>query len=104
MNNPKFNEYKAKHPDWSDEQIWTAISLDMETDVVIDKKGANVDPNDPDVIKEILVGARNWLETVLPRVFEKVRVFFDNVINTLASWVQKGLEFVVDLIGTLLGR
>ena len=70
MSNPKYDEYKAKHPDWSDEQIWTAISLDMEADVVIENKGKDVDPDDPDVIKEILVGARNWLSEVLPQIFE----------------------------------
>ena len=43
MSNPKYDEYKAKHPDWSDEQIWTAISLDMEADVVIENKGKDVD-------------------------------------------------------------
>lgn len=35
MNNLKFDEIKAKHPEWSDEQIWTAISLDMQADNVI---------------------------------------------------------------------
>ncbi len=104
MSNPKYEEYKAKHPDWSDEQIWTAISLDMEADVVIENKGNDVDPDDPDVIKEILVGARNWLSEVLPQIFERVKNFFDKIINTLGSWVQKGLQYVVDLIGTLLGK
>ena len=104
MSNPKYDEYKAKHPDGSDEQIWTAISLDMEADVVIENKGKDVDPDDPDVIKEILVGARNWLSEVLPQIFERVKNFFDKIICTLASWVQKGLQYVVDLIGTILGR
>ena len=104
MSNPKYDKYKALHPDWSDEQIWTAISLDMEADVVIENKGKDVDPDDPDVIKEILVGARNWLSEVLPQIFERVKNFFDKIISTLASWVQKGLQYVVDLIGTILGR
>ena len=104
MRNPKYDEYKAKHPDWSDEQIWTAISLDMEADAVIDNRGSDVDPDDPDVIKEILVGARKWLSEVLPQIFERVKKFFDKIISTLASWVQKGLQHVVDLIGTILGR
>ena len=77
MSNPKYDKYKALHPDWSDEQIWTAISLDMEADVVIEKKGDDVDPDDTDVIKEIRVGARNWLYEVLPQIFERVKNFFD---------------------------
>lgn len=104
MSNPKYDEFKVKHPDWSDEQIWTAISLDMEADAVIENKGEDVNPNDPDIIQEILVGARKWLAEVLPQIYERVRDFFENVINTLASWVQKGIQYVVDLIESLLGR
>ena len=104
MENQKFNELKKKHPDWSDEQIWTALRLDMETDAVIEEKGKDVDPNDPDVIKEILDGARNWLEEVLPEIFAKVKVFFDNLLSTIGDWVSKGLTFVVDAIARLLNK
>lgn len=104
MENQKFNELKKKHPGWSDEQIWTALSLDMETDAVIEEKGKDVDPNDPDVIKEILDGARNWLEEVLPEIFAKVKVFFDNLLSTIGDWVSKGLTFVVDAIARLLNK
>ena len=32
----KFDIIKEKHPNWSDEQIWSAVSLDMEADRVIE--------------------------------------------------------------------
>lgn len=104
MNNPKYDYYKAKHPEWSDEQIWTAVSLDMESDKVIDAKGADVDPNDPDMIKEVLDGARRWLSEVLPDVFAKVAKFFDTLLTTIGEWVQKGLSYVVEAIAYLLNR
>ena len=104
MSNPKYDEMKAKHPDWSDEQIWTAISLDMEADKVIDEKGADVNPDDPDIIKEIIIGAKRWLSEVLPQIFERVRNFFDKLITTIGTWVQKGLSYVIDLIDTLFGK
>lgn len=104
MNNPKYDYYKAKHPEWSDEQIWTAISLDMESDKVIDEKGADVDPNDPDMIKEVLDGARKWLSEVLPDIFAKVAKFFDTLLATIGEWVQKGLSYVVEAIAYLLNR
>ena len=104
MNNSKYDEMKAKHPDWSDEQIWTAISLDMEADKVIDEKGADVNPDDPDIIREILTGAKRWLSEVLPQIFERVRNFFDKLITTIGTWVKKGLSYVVDLIDTLFGN
>lgn len=104
MNNPKYDYYKAKHPEWSDEQIWTAVSLDMESDKVIDEKGADVDPNDPDMIIEVLDGARRWLSEVLPDVFAKVAKFFDTLLTTIGEWVQKGLSYVVEAIAYLLNR
>ena len=96
--NEKYNELKAKHPDWSDEQIWTAISLDMEADKTIEDKGADVSPDDPDIIKSILEGAKNWLKEVLPQVFEKVAKFFDNLLENIGTWVKKGLLYVKELI------
>lgn len=104
MDNPKFNEIKAKHPDWSDEQIWTALSLNMEADNVIENTGDDIDPNDPDIIKEIIVGAQNWLKEVLPNIFAKVAQFFERMISTIGEWVQKGLSYVVDAISRLLGK
>ncbi len=104
MDNPKFNEIKAKHPDWSDEQIWTALSLNMEADNVIENAGDDIDPNDPDIIKEIIVGAQNWLKEVLPNIFAKVAQFFERMISTIGEWVQKGLSYVVDAIARLLGK
>ena len=95
---------KAKHPEWSDEQIWTAISLNMETDKVIDEKGDDVNPDDPDIIKEIIIGAKKWLSEVLPQIFEKVRTFFDKLILTIGEWVQKGLAYIVNLIDTLFSE
>lgn len=104
MDNPKFNEIKAKHPDWSDEQLWTALSLNMEADNVIENAGDDIDPNDPDIIKEIIVGAQNWLKEVLPNIFAKVAQFFERMISTIGEWVQKGLSYVVDAIARLLGK
>lgn len=104
MDNLKFNEIKAKHPDWSDEQIWTALSLNMEADNVIENAGDDIDPNDPDIIKEIIVGAQNWLKEVLPNIFAKVAQFFEGMISTIGEWVQKGLSYVVDAIARLLGK
>ncbi|MBR5778162.1 MAG: hypothetical protein IKY22_06870 [Bacteroidales bacterium] len=104
MKNERYDFYKRNHPEWSDEQIWTAISLDMQAENVVEKGGEDIDLEQPDVVEKILVGARNWLSTALPQIFQKVKDLFNNLINTIASWVQKGLSYVVDLIGTILGR
>lgn len=89
---------KAIHPDWSDEQIWTAVSLDMEADKVIENRGADVNPNDPDIIEEIIKGAMEWLDSVLPIIFEKVKEFFQNLLSTIGDWVRRGIEYIFEYI------
>lgn len=94
----KFNIFKAKHPDWSDEQIWTAVSLDMEADKVIEEKGGDINPKDPDIIEEIINGAMSWLDEALPIIFEKVKDLFRNLLANIGNWVRKGLEYVFEYI------
>lgn len=96
----RFDEIKAAHPNWSDEQIWTAVSLDMEADKVIEDKGEDVDPNDQDIIEEIIRGAMEWLDEVLPIIFEKVKVIFQNLLSTIGNWVRKGMEYIFEYINT----
>lgn len=105
MNNEDlYNRYKTSHPEWSDDQIWAAISIEMEAENVLDQKGQEITANDPDIIKEILDGAKNWLQEVLPTVFAKVSLFFDRLISTIGEWVQKGLTFVIESIAKILGK
>ena len=102
--NRKFQEFKAKHPDWSDEQIWLAISLDMETDKTIEEKGGNIDPNDPTIFKRIIKGARDWLESVLPIIFETVKPYLDELVANIKVWIQKGIEWIIKNIPKLIKR
>lgn len=102
--NPKYNHYKELHPDWSEEQIIAAVSIEMNAENVISREGKDVNPDDPDLIREILVGARDWLEEVLPNIFAKVSHFFESLLSTIGDWVAKGLTYVVDAIAYLLGR
>lgn len=97
----KYNHYKELHPEWSHEQIMAAVSIDMSASVEVSKAGAEVNPNDPDLIRSILQNARDWLKEVLPDVFSKVAVFFDNLINHIGEWVVKGLGYVIDAIDYL---
>lgn len=104
MKNSKFyKKYKELHPDWSDDQIAMAVSIAMEADNAVDVN-KDVDPNDPEVIKGIIEGARRWLQEVLPEVFAKVAAFFDDIIIRLGEWVAKGLSYVFDAIDYLYDK
>lgn len=102
--NTKFEEYKKQHPNWSDEQIWAAISIEMEADNVIENGGRDVNPNDPDLIKKIIIGAQNWLKDVLPDIFAKIAWAFEKLLTSIGDLVQRGLLFIVDAIAKILGR
>lgn len=94
----QYEKYKQKHPDWTDEQIWTAISVDMQADKVIEEAGADIDQNDPDIMEAIIRGAMEWLDEALPIIFEKVKQFFSNLLSNIGSWVRKGIEYIMELI------
>jgi hypothetical protein len=94
----KFDIIKEKHPNWSDEQIWSAVSLDMEADRVIEEKG-EISPDDPDIIEEIIRGAMEWLDDALPMIMEKVRDLFNALLQNIGNWLRKGMEYVMDFIG-----
>ena len=95
---------KSKHPDWSEEQIKSAIAIELSAGNVVDKAGKDVSPNDPDIVRAVVLGAKEWLHEVLPEVFAKVAVFFDNLINTMGTWIEKGLTYVVEAIDFLWSK
>lgn len=98
MYNERYEHYKKLHPEWSEDQIKAAVSIDMSASNVISKEGKDVSPNDPDIIKSILEGARDWLKEVLPDVFSRVSSFFDKLITSVGEWVQKGLAYAINAV------
>ncbi|MBD5318718.1 MAG: hypothetical protein HDS09_05595 [Bacteroides sp.] len=99
MKEDLFNEIKKRHPEWSDEQVWIAVSLDQETDRVIEKAGADVDMNDGGIFIAIIEGAREWLRNQLPYIFDKVKDVFANFLAALKDnikyWVTEGLNYLL---------
>lgn len=96
--NARYKYYKENHPDWSEEQIWTAISIDMKVKDTVQNKGEDVDINDESIIKAILEGAREWLNVVLPEIYVKVKKFFDEILKNIGRWILKGLNHIIDII------
>lgn len=100
----EFDEIKAAHPNWKDEQVWTALSLNMEADKVIESKGNDISVNDPIIIEEIIKGAKKWLAEVLPVIFEKVKDFFQKLLANIEVLVKeglkKGIEYLIKVLIT----
>lgn len=94
----KYKHFKEAHPEWSHEQIMAAVSIVMSSSNEITKAGPDVRPDDPELIRSILQGARNWLHDVLPEVFTKIADFFDILIRNIGSVISKGLGCIIDAI------
>lgn len=100
-NNERYKFYKENYPDWSEEQIWTAISLDLKSKDVVVKNGADVDINSPDIIEQIIRGAEQWLEAVLPQIFEKVKAYFEKLLDHLADIIQQKVGDIIQYLISL---
>lgn len=98
MENSVFKRIKSEHPNWSDEQIWAAVSLELQSQTLIEREGGDVNPNDELLMTAILEGAKKWLEEALPIVYEKVAEFFGKLLANIGTWVKQGMEYVIKLI------
>ena len=92
----KYNHYKRLHPEWSHEQIMAAVSIEMSAANKVTEAGEKADPNDQELVRSVLLGAKEWLHEVLPEVFANVANFFDDIINNIGKWIEKGLSYVFD--------
>ena len=109
MEEQRYNYYKQEHPEWTDEQIYTAISLDIKSKETVKAAGGEVRADDPDIIKKILIGAREWLESLLPTIFEKVKDAFDLLLERLQEWIKDKLEDIIlvqlpEIIGNFIKK
>lgn len=91
-----YNKFKIKHPEWNDEQIWMAVSMDKQTDNVIEERGANINPYAEEVIEEIMHRAMEWLYDKMPYIFEKVKEIFTRLLSNIGDWIKQGLKYVFD--------
>ncbi len=98
-----FKKFKAEHPDWNDEQVWSRVAIDIQTDKAVDE-GKNL--NSKDIWNTIITKARDWLKEVLPVVYEKVKEVFATIIKKIKEFVNEHrgeiFEVIVKYIGSAL--
>lgn len=92
-----FNELKEKHPDWSDEQIWTTISVMLSSEDAITASGPGTTYSE-DLLRTVLEKAKEWLLETLPDIFVKVADFFNDLLDSLPDWAKQGIKYAFKLI------
>ena len=85
-----------KHPEWGQDQNELKSALDCHIDDFI-SKNPTMDVTDK-IIEMIVRQTRAWIERNLPNLMEKVRGFFDYVLDNIGDWIMKGINYLTDLI------
>lgn len=92
-----FKELKGKHPDWSDEQIWTNVSVMLSSSETITTSGPDVAYSE-DLLRTVLEKAKEWLLETLPEIFAKVADFFNELLESLPNWAKQGIKYAFKFI------
>ena len=88
----EYDHIRRMHPNWSHKQIMTKLALDIQTIVVVDR-GHEKPEDDPDLLREILQGAKSFLigvGCIVWDVFEAI----DDAIDTLTDLIASGISYI----------
>ena len=92
-----YNYQKRKHPSWNHEQLMSKISIENEIETLIGKGGKDVNVSDPATLKDILVGAKAFLERYginIGRIMDAI----NGAIKSLQYVIKTGLEYIGEKI------
>lgn len=95
-----FQEIRKAHPEWSDEQVWTQVSIRLSGEKTI-SLNPDMKANDNDIVKTIIEVAEGWIRENLPYIWEKVKEWFANILNNIIDWFkERGWSFITDIFTT----
>lgn len=94
MDTTRFNELRSMYPDWSEEKIWTTISIEQQSaNIIDDNPGSEATP---EFLRIMLKKAGEWLEAELPHIYERVADFFISILDELARWIRENLPDLLE--------
>lgn len=95
-----YQEIREAHPEWSDEQVWTQVSIRLSGEQTI-SLNPDMTVNDNEVVRTIIEMADQWVRDNLPYIWEKVKDWFTNILNNLIDWFkERGWSFITDIFTT----
>lgn len=87
-----YDRYKSQHPGWSHKQIMFKIGMDKTAEKIADR-GGDPNPEDPQILKEILEGAKSFLIGV-GIVVGTIISIIDDALETLGGLIYEGISYV----------
>jgi len=95
-----YQEIRDAHPEWTDEQVWTQVSIRINGEDAI-SRNPNMTANDNDIVRTIIEMADQWIRENLPYIWEKVKDWFANILNDIIDWFkERGWSFITDIFTT----
>lgn len=89
-----YNHFRSKHPGWSHNQIMQKLAIETKIiDILND--GGDVNPDDPEIMTEILKGAKEVLLNlgiIIDSFFEAI----DAALNVLGNIIEAGINYIGD--------
>jgi len=87
-----YTEIRESHPDWSEEQVWTQVSVRLSGEKTISELPKDTSINNSEIkneiIRTIFERAGYWLEQYLPIIWEKVKGWFSGVLTNIIDWFR----------------
>lgn len=88
-----YQDIKAFHPDWTENQIWTQVSIRMKAgDMIATTDPATLEAQKKTIMRIILRQAQRWLCENLPEIWEHVKDFFANLLDNIVDYVCDSLR------------
>lgn len=89
----EYDGYKSIHPTWTHKQIMFKIAMDKKIGDL--PPNVDPDPDDPEILAEILKGAKLFLigvGIIIYEVFDAI----DDMLDTLGDLISRGVRYIGD--------
>lgn len=91
-NQKVYDEIKEDKPSWGHKQIMFKVAMLEKIDTIPEGPG-DPDPDDPKVMKSVLEGAKDFLNSV-GIVFGTVITIIDQTLETLGDIIYRGISSI----------
>ena len=90
-----YDFYKRQHPNWSHNQLIARAGMDAKLEEVIDQGGQDTDLNNPEIIEQVLIGAKRFL-TNAGIYIKEVLDLLNATINNIQNLIMSGVKYIGD--------
>jgi len=87
-----YDNIKSEHPEWGHKQIMFKVAMIKKTDDMLNGN-RDPDPEDPEILAEILKGAKSFLIGLGIFIYEVFEVI-DDMLDALGDLICRGVRYI----------